>query len=113
MRRAGALPDGRRPSGRRGAPGDQERAATEDDLPHSDVRAGRGARTSWECQLIGAADGQPSRWQPCAGSFSVTVVRDGDHVLRVREAESRDLVDTWEWTVVPEDAGPAAADPAP
>jgi hypothetical protein len=43
----------------------------------------------------------------------VTVVRDGDHVLRVREAESRDLVDTWEWTVVPEDAGPAAADPAP
>jgi hypothetical protein len=69
--------------------------------------------TSWECQLIGAADGQPSRWQPCAGSFSVTVVRDGDHVLRVREAESRDLVDTWEWTVVPEDAGPAAADPAP
>lgn len=67
--------------------------------------------TQWECQLIGAADGEPSRWEPCEGSFSVTVVRDGDHVLRVRDAQTRDVVDSWEWTVTAEETGPAAADP--
>jgi hypothetical protein len=38
------------------------------------------------------------------------VVRDGDHVLRVRDAESHDAVDVWEWTVVPPDGArvPAA-----
>ena len=69
--------------------------------------------TTWECKLIGAADGGSSRWEPCEGQFSVTVVRDGDHVLRVRDAETRDEVDVWEWTVTAQDPGPGAADPTP
>ncbi len=70
----------------------------------------------WECQLTGAANGESSRWQPCDGRYSVTVVRDGDQVLRVRDAGSRNEVDVWEWTVTSPSsatpAGPAAAVPA-
>lgn len=65
--------------------------------------------TPWECQLIGAADGEPSRWEPCEGRFSVTVVRDGDQVLRVRDAGTREQVDLWEWTVTPTPDGRQSA----
>ncbi|MCW2608051.1 MAG: hypothetical protein JWO60_2744, partial [Frankiales bacterium] len=59
----------------------------------------------WECQLQGNGDGSASSWRPCSGTFTRTVRRDGEHVLRVRDAASHDLVDTWAWTVVPSAAG--------
>ncbi len=64
--------------------------------------------TQWECQLSAAAGGTPSRWEPCAGRVTFTVRRDGDQVLRVRDASTRDVVDTWRWTVTSSSAGTAA-----
>lgn len=54
---------------------------------------------TWECQLIGNGDGSSSRWQPCSGTFTVQLVRDGDHALRVRDAATKKDADSWEWTV--------------
>lgn len=54
---------------------------------------------TWECQLIGNGDGSSSKWQPCSGTFTVQLVRDGDHALRVRDAATKKDVDSWEWTV--------------
>lgn len=53
----------------------------------------------WECQSPSNGSEAGSGWQPCSGTFVLTDVRDGDHVLRVRDAATTELVDTWEWTV--------------
>ena len=57
-----------------------------------------GAR--WECQLLRNTSGGSSRWEPCGSTITVSVLRDGDNTLRVRDAETSELVDTWTWTVV-------------
>lgn len=55
------------------------------------------AGRQWECQVPRSTAG--GGWQPCRGTFAVTVPRDGDYVLRVRDVDSRDVVDSWSWTV--------------
>ncbi|MCU1691791.1 MAG: domain/HD domain protein [Frankiales bacterium] len=59
----------------------------------------------FDCQLQGAADGGSSAWRPCTGTFTLEVLRDGDQVLRVRDAATHALLDTWTWTVVPPQDG--------
>jgi hypothetical protein len=64
----------------------------------------------WECSAPGSGRGANGAWEPCSGTLVLTVARDGEHVLRVRDAATHELVDTWEWTVeTSSKRGPAAA----
>jgi hypothetical protein len=49
--------------------------------------------------MRGAGEADNNRWEACGGTFTVTVRRTGQHLLRVRDAASKDEVDSWTWEV--------------
>ena len=55
---------------------------------------------SWECQIKGNGGGESSAWVPCDDVWTVTVQRDGEHSVRVRNAVTGQPAGSWTWTVV-------------
>jgi hypothetical protein len=55
----------------------------------------------WECKVPRNSTGDSSAWRPCGGTFTLTLVRDGQNVLRVRDAATKQELDSWTWTISP------------
>lgn len=55
--------------------------------------------TRWQCQLLRNGSGQSSRPVPCSGTYTVTVRGDGDYVMKIADAQTREPVAPWTWTV--------------
>jgi putative nucleotidyltransferase with HDIG domain len=53
----------------------------------------------WECQVLRNGGGTSSAWQPCSGTWTLTLLKDGDHQVRVRDAATREPTGSWAWTV--------------
>lgn len=68
---------------------------------------------AWECQILGNGAGESSAWQPCSRTWTLTVVKDGEHVVRVRDAATAEPAGSWTWTVEDSDSVSAqgAVDP--
>ncbi|MEX2288763.1 MAG: HD-GYP domain-containing protein [Mycobacteriales bacterium] len=93
-------------------PGPEPAPEPEADSGHPAVRSGPPPVTSsrqatftfrpgtrWQCQLLRNGSGESSRPVPCSGTYTVTVRGDGDYVMRIADAETREPVAPWTWTV--------------